>query len=343
MQVRIKLGVATLLFGFLALAATARADQSVAEFYAGKRLTLFVGTAPGGSYHVYAQNFARHFRNHIPGKPTVVIQNMPGAGSVVLANYLYSVAPKDGTAIGTIQQSIPIMQLLLYEEARYDVDRFAWIGDQVVSNSVGAFWHGQKARTIQDAIDREVVLAAEGGFTTSNLVPLVMNEVLKTRFRLIKGIPGGGGMNLAMERGEVDGRGAVAYAGWLAEKPDWVAQKKLFFFVQAGAEPDPELTGVPLLTSFARNDSDRALLELVSLVPLLGRPLVAPPDLPPSRLAALRAAFDATVRDPEFLADAQRRNMRITPRTGDDIAKSIHQMMSVAPEVVARLRSIMKD
>ena len=314
--------------------------EDIAAFYRGKRIILYIGTGPGGSYHAYAQNFAHHLGRYVPGNPTVVTQNMPGAGSVILANYLYNVAPRDGTVIGTIQQSIPIMQALSYEEARFEADRFSWIGDQAVSNSVGVFWHAQQARTIQDAVKKEVVLAAEGGITTSNLVPLVMNDVLKTRFRLVKGFPGGGEMNLAMERGEVDGRGAVAYAGWLSEKPEWVAQKKLIFFIQAGPTPDQELPDTPLLSTLSSNSADRALLDLVSLIPAIGRPIVAPPGVPAGRIKALRDAFMKTMDDPQFRADCERLNMRITPRTGDTIAREIHLMSATPSDVIARLRAI---
>lgn len=327
------------LFGVVAVSGAAQA-QRAEEFFKGKRINLIIGTGPGGSYHGYAVSIARHLGRHIPGNPQVVTQNMPGAGSVVAANFLANVAPADGTTIATLQQSIPIMQLLGYSNVKYDAAALKWIGDQVVSNSVMAVWHTAPVRSLKDAMVHEVVLGAEGGLATSNIVPLVTNAVLKTRFKLVSGFPGGGEMNLAIERGEIMGRGAVTYAGWKAQKPQWLAEKKLIILAQSGSEPDPELPGVPMLGDLATNDEDRRLLDLVSMISELGRPLVAPPGVPADRVAALRRAFDATMVDKEFLADAAKQQMQISPRSGEKMEAVLLRLASTPKPVVERLKAI---
>lgn len=314
--------------------------QPADEFFKGKRINLIIGTGPGGSYHSYAVSIARHLGRHIPGHPQVVTQNMPGAGSVVAANFLANVAPADGTTIATLQQSIPIMQLLGYSNVKYDAAALRWIGDQVVSNSVMAVWHTAPVRSLKDATVHEVVLGAEGGLATSNIVPLVTNAVLKTRFKLVSGFPGGGAMNLAIERGEIMGRGAVTYAGWKAQKPQWLAEKKLIILAQSGSEPESELPGVPMLGALAGNDDDRRLLDLVSMISELGRPLVAPPGVPADRVAVLRRAFDATMADKEFLADAAKQQMQISPRSGEKMEAVLVRLAATPKAVVERLKSI---
>ena len=310
------------------------------DFFKGKRINLIIGTGPGGSYHSYAQSVARHLGRHIPGNPQIVTQNMPGAGSVVAANFLANVAPADGTTIATLQQSIPIMQLLGYANVKYDAAALKWIGDQVVSNSVMAVWHTTPVRSLEDATVHEVVLGAEGGARHLQHRAAGDRCGAGDEIQLVSGFPGGGEINLAMERGEISGRGAVTYAGWKAQKPQWLAEKKLFILAQSGSEPEPELPHVPMLGALAGNDDDRRLLDLVSMISELGRPLVAPPGVPAERVAMLRRAFDATMVDREFLADAAKQQMQIAPRSGEKMEGVLVRLAATPKPVVERLKAI---
>lgn len=330
------IGLAALIAGQLAV--TPAFADAVADFYKGKRITYLIPTAPGGSYHLYSQQISRHMGKHIPGNPTIITQNMPGAGAIVMTNYLYNVAPKDGTYIGMVNQAIPLTQLLGQDGVKFDVAKMTWIGDAIVSNSVAVAWHETPFKTIQDVMEREMIIGAEGGMSSSTIIPRVMNAVIGTRFKLVQGFPGGGPMNLAIERGEIQGRGAVVYAGWKAQKPDWVAEKKLIFLVQTGFERDKELPDVPLLIDLAKTPEDRKLLELVSLVPALGRATLGPPALPADRTKALRDAFRATMEDREFLAEAAKMKMDIAPRYGEDLDKLAETIASTPPEAIERLK-----
>ena len=321
-----------------ALGTTPAAADAIADFYKGKRITYLIPTAPGGSYHLYSLQIARHMGKHIPGNPTIITQNMPGAGAIVMTNYLYNVAPKDGSYLGMVNQAIPLTQLLGQDGVKFDVAKMTWIGDAIVSNSVAVAWHETGFKTIQDVMEREMIIGAEGGMSSSTIIPRVMNAVIGTRFKIVQGFPGGGPMNMAIERGEVHGRGAVVYAGWKAQKPDWVADKKLIFLVQTGFEPDRELPNVPLLIDLAKTPEDRKLLELVSLVPALGRATIGPPALPADRTQALRAAFKATMEDPEFLAEAAKAKMDIDPRYGEDLDKLAATIAATPPEAIERLK-----
>lgn len=318
--------------------ALAASDGAAADFYKGKRITYLIPTAPGGSYHLYSQQIARHLGKHMPGNPTIITQNMPGAGAIVMTNYLYNVAPKDGSYIGMVNQAIPLTQLLGQDGVKFDVAKMTWIGDAIVSNSVAVAWHETPFKTIQDVMAHEMIIGAEGGLSSSTIIPRVMNAVIGTRFKIVQGFPGGGPMNLAIERGEIHGRGAVVYAGWKAQKPDWVADKKLIFLVQTGSERDKELPNVPLLTDLAKTPEDRKLLELVSLVPALGRATIGPPALPADRTAVLRAAFRATMEDKEFLAEAEKMKMDIAPRYGEDLDKLAATIAATPPEAIERLK-----
>jgi tripartite-type tricarboxylate transporter receptor subunit TctC len=331
------LGAAMLAAG--SMSAPARAD-AVSDFYQGKRITFLIPNAPGGSYHAYALHLTRYFGKHVPGHPTFVTQNMPGAGGIVAVNYLYGVAPKDGTVIGFTNQTIPLTQLLGREGVKFDVSKMVWIGDVVVSNDVTVAWHETPFKTIQDVMKQEMVVGAEGGLSGSTITPRVMNALVGTRFKIIQGFPGGGPMNLAMERGEIQGRNSVPYAGWKAQKPDWVAQKKLVFLMQAGYERDKDLPDVPLLTELAKTPEDRKILELVSLTP--GRAILAPPDIPADRAKALRAAFRAMMEDPEFLTEARKIKMDIAPRFGEDLDRLAANIASTSPEAIAKLKQAIK-
>lgn len=315
--------------------AAAQTD-AVAEFYKGKRIIFQLPTAPGGSYHAYGLHITRHMGKHVPGNPAFVIQNMPGAGGIVAINYLYNVAPQDGTVVGMINQTIPLTQLLGRDGVKFDVSKMSWIGDVMVSNDITVAWHETPFKTIQDVMQREMIVGAEGGLSGSTIMPRVMNAIIGTKFKIVQGFPGGGPMNLALERGEIQGRNSVPYAGWKAQKPDWMAEKKLIILVQMGFYKDKELPDVPLLADLAKTPEDRQLLELVSLTP--GRATIAPPNLPADRIQALRAAFRATMEDPEFIAEAIKLKIDIAPRYGEELDRLAANIAATPPETIARLK-----
>lgn len=317
------------------MAGPAQAD-AVADFYTGKRIIFQLPTAPGGSYHAYGLHITRHMGKHVPGNPAFVIQNMPGAGGIVAINYLYNVAPRDGTVIGMINQTIPLTQLLGRDGVKFDVSKMNWIGDVMVSNDVTVAWHETPFKTIQDVMQNEMIVGAEGGLSGSTIMPRVMNAIIGTRFKIVHGFPGGGPMNLALERGEIQGRNSVPYAGWKAQKPDWMADKKLIILVQMGFQKDKELPDVPLLADLAKTPEDRQLLELVSLTP--GRATIGPPGLPADRVKALRAAFRATMEDPAFIAEAIKLKIDIAPRYGEELDRLAANIAATPPEAIARLK-----
>lgn len=315
---------------------------AVADFYKGKRVKFLIGFGVGGGYNQYSRHVARHIGRHIPGNPKLIAQNMPGAGSLRLANYLYNRAPKDGTVIGMISQALPLAQILKYKGIKFDLGNFNWIGNASVSNGVTSAWHKGKVKSIQDAMKYEMILPATGGRSTSTIIPRVMNAILGTKFKIIQGFQGAGQMNLAIERGEVDGRGSNTLASWQATKPDWVRDGKLIHLVQLGQAKDPRIPNVPLLQDLAKTEADRQVLYLLSSLPAVGRPIAAPPGVPADRVAALRAAFDAVQKDPLYLSEAKRAKMEIKSMSGADLAVLIASFTKTPADVVKRFKAAIK-
>jgi tripartite-type tricarboxylate transporter receptor subunit TctC len=315
---------------------------SVADFYKGKRLKFLIGFGTGGGYNLYSRHVARHMGRHIPGKPRFISQNVPGAGSIRLTNHLYNKAPRDGTVIGMISQAIPLSQLLKYKGFKADINKFNWIGNASVSNGVTSAWHKTSFKTIEDAKKRQMVLPASGGRSTSTIIPRVMNAILGTKFKIIQGFNGAGQMNLAIERGEVDGRGSNTMASWNATAPDWVKNKKLVHLVQMGLKSDPRITHVPLVHTLATNKEDRAVLKILSSLPTIGRPITAPPGVPADRVKALRAAFDATMKDKAYIAEAAKLQMELNPMSGAELTKVVANVMAIPKPVLEKFATAVK-
>ena len=315
---------------------------SMADFYKGKRLKFLIGFGTGGGYNLYSRHVARHMGRHIPGKPKFVAQNMPGAGSILLTNYLYNKAPKDGTVIGMLSQAIPLSQLLKYKGYKADINKFNWIGNASVSNGVLSAWHKTPFKSFEDTKKREMVLPASGGRSTSTIIPRVMNAVLGTKFKIIQGFSGAGQMNLAIERGEVDGRGSNTMASWGATKPDWIKENKLVHLVQMGLKSDPRITHVPLVHTLGATKDDRAVLKILSSLPTMGRPIAAPPGVSKDRVAALRAAFDATMKDKAYIAEAAKLKMELNPMSGEELTKVVAEVMALPQSVVAKFAIAVK-
>lgn len=319
------------------IATGASAQQSVADFYKGKTIDLYIGLSAGGGYDLYARITAKHMEKHIPGNPTIVPKQMTGAGGQKAAAYVYEVAPKDGTALGAAPQEIALDQALGTLGIKFDATKANWIGNPSIDNNVVVMWHTSGVKTIEDAKKKEYVIAATAANGASAQYPQVLNTLLGTKFKIIAGYPGGRDMDLAMERGEVHGRGSNAWASYKATQPDWLREGKINLIAQIGLAKDPEIPNVPLLMDLGTNAEDRAALKLLSGVAAVGRPLFTSPGVPPERVAALRRAFDLTVKDPAYIAELQKINLSLNPMGGEDLQKVVTDMVNTPKPIVDRL------
>lgn len=330
--------VASAVLFFLAHAASAQDPES---HYRGKQIRLIVGSAPGGGFDAYARLLASHLGRHIPGNPTIIVQNMPGAGSLVLANHLYNVAPKDGTVIGAVNSLIATQPLFFPDRAKFDPRKMQWIGSILREGHVGFVWHTSPVKSVDDVFRQEVITAGTGGSTVA--IPTAMNAILGTRFKVVSGYTGTKVGMLAMERGEVEGLVGVTWASLKAGSAAWIRENKIRVFGQFALAKHPELPNVPWIYDHVRNEDDRAALNLVFITQEFGRPYVVPPGVPESVLAALRSAFDATVKDAEFLAEAQRRQLDVEPTQGAEIQELVEKVYKTSPVLVERVKNALGD
>lgn len=343
-----KIARAMALAPLAALAATTAATtpalaQSPEEFYRGRQITLFVGSGPGGGFDTYARVLARHMPGHIPGGPRAIVKNMPGGGGGLnLANYLYNVAPKDGSEFGMFTASVLFIPLFELEGARFEAAKFGMIGAMNSETKVCVVWHEAPATTFADAFDTPVRIGTTGLFTDIHQLPLFLKDVLGVKFNLVKGYPGTGDIKLAMERREVDGL-CASWSFFETQASDWLRDKKAIPLVQLSDKSRADLQGVPLAIDYARDEKRRAVLELSFAPSDIERQWSAPPGLPPERLAALRAAFDATLRDAEFLAEAKSRNLEIGPISGAEAEAVLRRAYNAPPEVIEWARQIRKS
>jgi tripartite-type tricarboxylate transporter receptor subunit TctC len=314
--------------------------ETVADFYKGKTVNVLIGVGAGGEYDLQARLVARYLGKHIPGNPLVVAQNMTGAGGLKMANYLYDVAPKDGTYIGMIANSFPALQVVGLEGAQFDAGKFGWLGAMASTVETMAVWHTAGVHSIEDARKREIVAGASGKGAITYTLPAVMNEVLGTKFKIVTGYTGGNQINLAMERGEVQARNNT-WSSWKATKPDWLRDKKLAIIAQAG--PRAADLDAPSLEEMAKNAEDRQLIELIVSGTQLGRPLATTPGVPEQRLKALRDAFAATMQDPEFLEEARKLNFEVDPVLGDALQKVVSRVLTTPRSVAERARPILQE
>lgn len=317
------------------------AAQTVEEFYKGRSIDLVIGFSAGGAYDVYARVVAKHISNHIPGRPTIVARQMTGGGSRVAANFVYNVAPKDGSVIATVDQSLALGQAFGDTTIKFDAKAFGYIGNPITDNNTMAAWHASGLTRWEQAKERTVSYGATGP-NTSAWYGMAMNALLGTKFRIITGYPGGNDVNLALERGEVEVRGSNLWSSWKGTRPQWIAEKKIIQLVQIGLAKSPELPDVPLLMDLPNNEADRAVMRLLSAPTAVGRPLFTPPGVPADRLAALRKAFDATMTDPAFIAEAKASQLDLNPMSGAQLQKVVEDIVSTPPAVVERLKTILE-
>jgi len=335
---------AGLLAAFLALAVviSARADE-VADFYRGRSVTLFIGYSAGGGYDAYGRVLARHLGKHIPGGPSVVVQNMPGAGSLRCANFLYNLAPRDGTAIGHFSRGLAMEPLIGTSPTQFDARRFGWIGSGTDEVSIFVTWHSSAVKSWDDALIKPFTVAGEGSGSDPDVFSAVLKNAFGARLKLVSGYPGSAEVALAIERGEVDGRVGWSWSSLKLLKPDWVAGQRVNFIVQLALNKSQELAQAPLILDFADTERKRQILRLVLSRQPMARPFAAPPGLPQDRLRALRKAFDATMADPEFLAEAKHRGLEVNPVSGSEIDRLVDELYSTPPDIVAETRRMISD
>jgi tripartite-type tricarboxylate transporter receptor subunit TctC len=325
----------------LALLCAPAAADPVADFYQGKSINIVIPTSPGGDYDRRARMVARHMGKHIPGNPTIVASNMPGGGGIVAANWLANIAPKDGSVLLMITQNLPVVQATGAQNIRFDVRRFNWLGLTTNTPNTVAAWHTSNIRSIKDAQERELIVGSTGVGSGSYYYPASMNALAGTRFKIVTGYPGGNDINLAMERGEVGGRGSNSWESWKSTRPQWLRDKLIHVLVQIGLKRHPELSDVPLMLELGRTEDDRNVLAFISADTAISRPIVTTPDAPRERVAALRRAFDATMKDPELLAEAQTSLMDITPESGEEAQKIATSIVDTPAGIVARAKALL--
>ncbi len=327
--------VAAICASMLAHAAPARAD-AVADFYKGRTINLYIGYSVGGAYDVYARMIARYMGNHIPGNPVIVPQNMEGAGSLRAANYIYTRAPKDGTAIATFARGAAFFPLMGLEGATYDATKLNWLGSANNETSLCVAWASTGIKSIDDLKTREMTAGGTGPTDDTVQFVKIIDGTLGTKIRPVTGYPGGGDLLLAMERGEVQGRCGWSYSSLLSTRPDWVKDHKINILLQLGLKKHPDLPDVPLVMDLPMSDENKSILKLVFARQVMGRPYTAPPGIPADRLAALRKAFWDTVHDPAFLADAQKAELEINPETGADVQKLVVDIYKIHPDIAKK-------
>jgi tripartite-type tricarboxylate transporter receptor subunit TctC len=325
------------LLTLFATAATAQA-QTAAEFYRGKTVNIYIGVGVGGEYDIQARLVARHIGKHIPGNPTVVPQNMTGAGGLRMINYLYNVAAKDGTNIGMIANAFPAMQAVGIQGVQFDAAQMQWLGTIAPGVETMAVWHTAGVKSIDDARKKEVVAGASARGAITYIYPAMMNEFLGTKFKIVTGYPGGNQINLAIERGEVEARNNT-WSSWKATKADWVKEKKIFVIAQAGPRA-PDLDA-PSIEDAARTPEERLLIELIVSGTQLGRPM-ATNAAPAGRVAALRAAYAATMKDPEFLAEANQLGFEVDPVLGEKMQKIVEKVLATPKDVAAKAKGLLE-
>jgi tripartite-type tricarboxylate transporter receptor subunit TctC len=338
-------------FGILRAAASATIVLSVAvaaqaqnagDFYKGKNVELYIGYSVGGGYDLYARVLARHIGRHIPGNPTIVVKNMEGAGSLRLANWLYRIAPKDGSVFGTIGRGTGFDPLLGQQGAQFDGTKFTWIGSGNHEVSVCVAFEGRAGITrFDDLRTKEMTVGGTGASADTDQFPKVVNGVLGTKMKVVSGYPGGNDIVLAMERGELQGRCGWSWSSVKATHGSWIAEKKLNVLVQLSLQKHPDLPDVPLVVDLAKTDEDRQILKLIFARQVMGRPFLAPPGIPPDRAEALRKAFMDTMTDPAFVADTEKSQLEVNPVAGDDLQKLVAEIYHTPPEVAKRAAQLL--
>jgi tripartite-type tricarboxylate transporter receptor subunit TctC len=325
----------------LASLAAATPAAAQADTLAGKSVQMIIGFGAGGGYDLWGRTVARHIGRHLPGQPSVVPQNMPGAGSYTAASYIFNVAPKDGSVLGIIARDAALGPLAGATGARFDPLQLSWIGTPTKETNVCIAYHTAPVKTAQDLFEKQLILGDTGPGTGTRSYPKALNELIGTRFKLVGGFPASSDVFLAMERGEVEGI-CGSLDSIKIRRPDWIANKTVIILLQGGAVPNPELKDIPFVLDFARSDEQKQAIEFLYAGQGIGRPFVAPPALPPERLKMLRDAFNATMRDADFMADARKSKLELEPEDGGHLATLIAKIYATPKPIVDRVTALIK-
>jgi tripartite-type tricarboxylate transporter receptor subunit TctC len=308
------------------------------SFYEGKTITIVTSTGAGGTYDVTARLIARHMGRFIPGKPSMIVQNMPGGGNVLATNFMYTIAPKDGTTIATVHNAMPVHQTLGGQGVRFDAGQFEWLGSTGPENEVILVWHTTGIRTFEELQKREVILGGTGAGSGIVIIPRLMNALLGTKFKIVTGYKSSEDINIALQRGEVEAR-AFSLSSITAQRGDWLRDKKITILAQVGAKRAHEIPDVPLALELAKSEEDRQVFKLVSASQGLGRPFVAPPGVPADRLAILRSALAATFKDKAFLADAEKLQLDIDAMSANEVTQLVRETVNAPANVIAKAKA----
>ena len=323
-------------------AAGSAAAQSVEEFYRGKTINMTISSGEGGTNDAYARLIADQLGKYIPGNPAIVPRNMPGAGGLKAANFMYEKASKDGLSYGIVQRGTAVQPIMDIQSANYDPSKFNWIGSTARETSVGVVWNASTdVRTIQDAMKKEVIVGSSGIGNDTGGFPLVLNYFIGTKFKLIHGYKSGSEISLAMERGEVQARVGWSWGSVTSRSADLLRDKKITVLIQMGLEKADDLPNVPLVLDLAKSPEDRDAMELIFAATTIGWPSIMPPGVPKDRVQAVRAAYNQMVKSPEFKAQAEKRSLELDPVTGEQIDKIVARIMSFPKPVVERAQRAM--
>jgi len=334
--------IAAIAVALAVLAISAANAQSPAQFYNGKLVDMQIGYSVGGGYDLYARLVARHLGNNIPGNPTLVPKNMEGAGSLRLANWLYGAAPRDGSAIGAMSRGAAFDPLLGEIGAQFDASKFNWIGSANDEVSVCVALPTSGIAKFDDVLTKPLTIGSTGVGDDTYQFPAVINAVLGTKFKIITGYPGGNDVTLALERGEVQGRCGWSWSSLKATRSDWVASKKIIVLVQMSLSKHPDLSDVPLIMDLAKTDEQRQIFKLIFARQVMGRPYAAPPQVPQDRVTALRQAFAATMRDKDFLDDAEHGKFEINPVSGERLEALVNEIYQTPPAVAKKAAELLR-
>jgi tripartite-type tricarboxylate transporter receptor subunit TctC len=326
----------------ISLGAASTRAQAPDTFFKGRQITFLIGAGAGGGYDAYYRTFARYFVHHLPGEPTIVPKNMPAASGLAAANTLYTSAERDGATVGAFPNNIPMDPLFGNPGARYDPRRFNWLGSIGKLENICATWITSSVKTIAQAREREVVVAAAAATSNSAIMPKVLNALLGTRFKPIMGYDPGSGMTLALESGETEGVCGLSWSTIKAARPHWIKDNKLNVIVQLGLAKLPELPDVPAALDLVTDPVKKQVLGLILMRQELGRPLAAPPGVPADRLDLLRRAFDATMKDPQFLAEANKLELEIEPLSAPEIDQVLAEAFATPPAIVQQAAGLIE-
>ena len=326
----------------LTLLATPPCHAQTSDFYRGKTIELDIGTSVGGGYDAYGRMLARYMARYIPGNPTIVPKNMEGAGSMRLANFLYNAAPKDGTAFGTINRGTGFDPLLGNKTGQFEAAKFNWIGSTNNEVSICVAWHTTGIAKYEDVLTRELVVGATGPSADTYQFPKITNAVLGTKFKIITGYPGGNDVDLAMERGEVQGRCGWSWTSVKATHGPWLDKKQINILYQMGLSKHHDLPNIPLVIDLAKTDEQRAILKLIFARQVMAWPFTAPPGVPKERVDILRKAFTDTMKDKDFLAEADKAGLEITPVSGEEIQKLVQEIYDTPAAIVKKTATMLQ-